>query len=463
MVARTRRRLLGAGRRSLGSALPAHEVQRTRLKDLPAAYWWLWFAELVIWVGRFVVPFMTIFLTQDVGLSASAAGLVVSGYGLGVVVSAMVGGVLADRLGRKATLLGSLVLSAATVVVIPFAEGALLICSLLFVYGLFNGAAQPVMVTMVGDLVEPKHRRTAYNYNFWAVNLGYAIGPLIAGFMADRDFVLVFFGQAVLLLIATGIVIVRVPESRSGSGSEPAVRGVGSACRRLFRRRTTPNGRDESIRSLSPVKGGSIWGVLTDGVFMTFAVVMLLYSIVYVQSMTTLPLVMTGQGFSSASYGYLLTLNGLLLCALQIPTARWLNRFGRDAVIIVAILVTGLGVGLQAAAATLVFYFAVVAVWTLGEMGSHPQAQSVAADLADGTQRGRYQGIYSLNHSIAMVLGPILGGAVLDGFGHEVLWLSAGGVCVLAAVLLALTAPARRRRLAQRLEEDHARRAVKSV
>lgn len=463
MGAKARRRLLGFGRRSLGDTLPAHEVQRTRLKDLPAAYWWLWFAELVIWIGRFVVPFMTIFLTQDVGLSASAAGLVVSGYGMGVVVSAMVGGVLADRLGRKATLLGSLVLSAATVVVIPFAEGALLICSLLFIYGLFNGAAQPVMVTMVGDLVEPRHRRTAYNYTFWAVNLGYAIGPLIAGFMADRDFVLVFFGQAVLLLIATGIVIVRVPESRTGSGSEPAVRGGCSAGRRLFRRGSVSNDLDESIRSSSPVGNGSIWSVLTDGVFMTFAVVMLLYSIVYVQSMTTLPLVMTGQGFSSASYGYLLTLNGLLLCALQIPTARWLNRFGRDAVIIVAILVTGLGVGLQAAAVSLVFYFAVVAVWTLGEMGSHPQAQSVAADLADSTQRGRYQGIYSLNHSIAMVLGPIVGGAVLDGFGHEVLWLSAGGICVLAAVLLSLTAPARRRRLAQRLEEDRARRAVKSV
>ncbi|WP_258933539.1 hypothetical protein [Nesterenkonia pannonica] len=63
--------------------VPAHEVQHTRLRDLSAAYWWLWFAELVIWIGRFVVPFMTLFLTRDVGLSASAAGLVVSGYGLG--------------------------------------------------------------------------------------------------------------------------------------------------------------------------------------------------------------------------------------------------------------------------------------------------------------------------------------------------------------------------------------------
>ncbi|GAB3842774.1 MDR family MFS transporter [Nesterenkonia populi] len=432
---------------------PAHEVQHTRLKDLPAAYWWLWFAELVIWVGRFVVPFMTIFLTRDVGLSASTAGLVVSGYGLGVVVSAMTGGVLADRLGRKRTLLGSLLLSAATVVIIPFAEGALLICSLLFVYGLFNGAAQPVMVTMVGDMVEPKHRRTAYNYNFWAVNLGYAIGPLIAGFMADRTFVLVFFGQAVLLLIATGIVIAKVPESRAPAR---ALRR-----RRLLRRRAPANNLAESIQSSPPITqrgGGSILSVLTDGVFMTFACVMLLYSIVYVQSMTTLPLVMTDQGFSSAAYGYLLTLNGLLLCALQIPTAKWLNRYGRDAVIVVAILVTGLGVGLQAAAATLLFYFAVVAVWTLGEMGSHPQAQSVAADLADHAQRGRYQGVYSLNHSIAMVLGPILGGAVLDGFGHQALWIGAGGVCLLAAVLLAVTAPARRRRLGQRYEEDRLRR-----
>ncbi|WP_168198685.1 MFS transporter [Nesterenkonia sp. NBAIMH1] len=435
--------------------VPAHEVQHTRLRDLSAAYWWLWFAELVIWIGRFVVPFMTLFLTRDVGLSASAAGLVVSAYGLGVVVSAMVGGILADRLGRKRTLLGSLLLSAATVMLIPFAQEALLICILLFVYGLFNGAAQPVMVTMVGDMVEPRHRRTAYNYTFWAVNLGYAIGPLIAGFMADRTFVLVFFGQAALLLTATAIVAAKVPESHSAGRARRSPR------RRMLRRRPPASNTAESIQSSPPVPRpgrGSIGRVLTDGVFMTFACVMLLYSIVYVQSMTTLPLVMADQGFSPVSYGYLLTLNGLLLCLLQIPTAKWLNRFSRDAVIVVAILVTGLGVGSQAAAATFLFYCAAVAVWTLGEMGSHPQAQSVAADLADHTQHGRYQGVYSLNHSIAMVVGPILGGAVLDGFGHEALWLGAGGVCVLAAVLLAVTGPARRRRLGQRYEEDRLRR-----
>ncbi|WP_258933538.1 MFS transporter [Nesterenkonia pannonica] len=256
----------------------------------------------------------------------------------------MVGGILADRLGRKRTLLGSLVLSAATVMLIPFAQEALLICILLFVYGLFNGAAQPVMVTMVGDMVEPRHRRTAYNYTFWAVNLGYAIGPLIAGFMADRTFVLVFFGQAALLLTATAIVAAKVPESHSAGRARRSPR------RRMLQRR--PCGVqhcriDSVLPARSPAGQGSIVRVLTDGVFMTFACVMLLYSIVYVQSMTTLPLVMADQGFSPVSYGYLLTLNGLLLCLLQIPTAKWLNRFSRDAVIVVAILVTGLGSALR--------------------------------------------------------------------------------------------------------------------
>ncbi|SKC81266.1 MDR family MFS transporter [Krasilnikoviella flava] len=421
---------------------PPATAGRTRLRDLPAAFWWLWTAQLVVWIGRFVVPYMTIFLTSSVGMSAGEAGVVVAAYGVGVVVSSLAGGVLADRVGRRRVLLAGELLSVVALVAIPLADGAGPIAVLLTAYGLFNGTCGPVIQTMVGDLVEPQHRRTAFNYNYWAVNLGYAIGPLAAGFMAEVSFSLLFWCQAGLVLVSVGVIAAKVPETRVSPPEEAS---------------TTA---DDGARAPRRRGGGGLLPVLRDRVFMTFAAVMFAYSIVYVQSTTTLPLVMTEQGHPSSDFGILLTLNGVLLCLLQLPTARLFNRWSRDLVIVLAITLTAVGVGLQSVAATLPMYLVTVAIWTLGEMGSHPQATSMTADLADPLRRGRYQGVYGLTHSLATAVGPVAGGFVLDAYGSRVLWLGASGLALVVALMLALTARSRQRRVAEVTADDVARRAA---
>ena len=418
----------------------AEHSGHTRLRDLPSTFWWLWTAQLVVWIGRFVVPYMTIYLTSSLGMSAGGAGLVVAAYGLGVMVSSLTGGVLADRFGRRRVLLASELLSVVVLIAIPLVDGMLLVAALLTVYGLFNGAAGPVIHTMVGDLVEPRHRRAAFNYNYWAVNLGYAIGPLAAGFMAEHSFALLFWCQAGLVLVSVAVVAVKVPETGLPVPELSAA----------------PAGRRRS-------RDGGLGSVLRDRVFIIFAVVMFVYSVVYVQTTTTLPLVMAQQGHPTSHFGVLLTLNGVLLCVLQLPTARLFNRWSRDLVIVLAMVVTAVGLGVQAAATTLAMYFVAVAIWTLGEMGSHPQATSLTADLADPRRRGRYQGVYGLTHSLAMAVGPVAGGFVLDTQGAQVLWIGASGLTLVAAVLLAVTARSRQRRVDEVTAADHARRTAASV
>jgi MFS family permease len=233
---------------------------------------------------------MTLFLTRDAGLTGSEAGLIVSGYGAGVVLSAFGGGVCADLIGRKKTLVGSLTLSALVMVVIPSFDTPVVIAGLLFVFGLVNGAAQPAIATLITDLVPPQHRRAAFAYKYWAVNLGYAIGPLLAGFIADQEFEYLFYAQAGVLVISAWIVVGRVPETLSA---------------------TSPRAEDGA----EPEVTIRISDVLRDRVFITFVIAMFGYSVVYVQSTVALPLAMVHAGFSTQEYGYLLTLNGALWLA----------------------------------------------------------------------------------------------------------------------------------------------------
>jgi MFS family permease len=85
---------------------------RTRFGGLPAAYWRIWSGWLINRVGTFVEPFLALYLTTSRGLSVAEAGVVLALYGAGTVASSAFGGHLADRIGRRATLAGSMGLSA---------------------------------------------------------------------------------------------------------------------------------------------------------------------------------------------------------------------------------------------------------------------------------------------------------------------------------------------------------------
>ena len=81
---------------------------------LPRQFWYVWCTTLINRLGSFVVIVLAIYLTGERGLSAAFAGLVIGLWGAGGAVGTMVGGVLADRWGRKPTVLTFLLSGAAT-------------------------------------------------------------------------------------------------------------------------------------------------------------------------------------------------------------------------------------------------------------------------------------------------------------------------------------------------------------
>ncbi len=78
-------------------------------RSLPDEYWVVWVGTLINRMGGFVAPLLTFYLVGARGLSVGEAGVIVSLFGAGSVIAALVGGVLADRVGRRATMLVSLI------------------------------------------------------------------------------------------------------------------------------------------------------------------------------------------------------------------------------------------------------------------------------------------------------------------------------------------------------------------
>jgi len=180
---------------------PARGWWQATVGGLPRTFWVIWTGTVIDRLGCFVVPFLSLYLTRERGLSAAAAGVLVSVHGLGGVGAGLIGGVLADRVGRRRTALLGLLHGASATVALSFAQQISTIALFTFGAGLLYGLYRPAVSAMVADLVPPAERQRAFNLLYWAVNLGFSVSLMAAGWLAH-------FGFRVLFLIdATSTVL----------------------------------------------------------------------------------------------------------------------------------------------------------------------------------------------------------------------------------------------------------------
>ncbi|MEU3412806.1 MFS transporter [Streptomyces sp. NPDC006658] len=381
--------------RETGGARPA----------LPRAFWWLWTATLVNRTGGFVVVFLSLYLTLERGFSASFTGFVTTLYGVGGAVGALAGGVVADRWGRRSTLLGAQLLSAVGTAALAFAHGRTAIAVLVCLAGLTGNASRPVVQAVVADMVTEEARVRAFSLTYWAVNIGVAVSSALAGLLARDGFLPLFLGEAVVTAVCALTVYGTVPETRPGPapGASPVA---------------PPDRADRRRRRLFPAFVG-----------VTFLIALLMQ-----ETSTALPLTMAGAGHTTRDYGLVITLNGLIVAALQLPVGRVVARCRPVIPLAVGAVLLGVGLGLTGVAGSLETYAVTVVIWTAGEIILAPTAMATAARLAPRHAHGRYQGVYSGAWAAAACAAPALSGRALDTVGPAALWGTSAVLGALAAV-----------------------------
>jgi MFS family permease len=196
------------------------------------------------------------------------------------------------------------------------------------------------------------------------------------------------------------------------------------------------------------VPGPGLRQVFADRVFLTFAGLNLLVAFVFMQHLTTLPIAMSRDGLSSQTYGLVIALNGVLIVCGQLFVPRLVAGRSRSHLLAVAAVITGIGFGLTAFAATPAFYAVTVLVWTVGEMINSPANSTLMASLCPAGMRGRYQGVLALSWSVAGFAAPVAGGWVQDHLGEAHLWLGCAVLGLIVAAAQVAAAPARERRVA---------------
>lgn len=396
---------LGArGDRFRGAALSEpRPTMRAGIRALPPAAWLLFAGTFVNRFGSFVAVFLALYLVDE-GYSAAQAGLAIGGYGVGAIAASTLGGHLADRLGRRETIAVSMYGSAAVMLALSQARTIWLIVALTVLAGAAAELYRPASGALLADLTPAGQRVPAFAVYRFAINLGFAAGPATAGLLAERSFFLLFLGDAISSIAFGTLALTMFPRSRPEQHVEER--------------------RGELLRALRH-----------DRVFVFFLLASFCGALVYMQHTSTLPLQVRADGFSPAVFGALISLNGLVIIAIELPLTVLTQRFPVRPVLALGQILTGLGFALIVFADTVPLLAATVVVWTLGEIIFSPIASAYVADVAPDHLRGRYQGAWGTSFGLALVAGPVLG-TLLYSASPDLLWIACGLTGVLAAALV---------------------------
>ncbi|MFG3286783.1 MDR family MFS transporter [Streptomyces sp. NPDC048111] len=376
------------------SVASLRRAARETVSGLPREFWWLWTSTLINRLGAFVATFMALYLTLDRGYSASYAGLVASLHGLGGVVSSIGAGVMTDRFGRRPTLVVAQTATALSVALLGFMTDPAAIAGVAFLVGMASNASRPAVQAMMADIVRPEDRVRAFSLNYWAINLGFAVSSMTAGFIAQYSYLAGFLGEATLTMVCAVVVFLKLPESRPVQTAEEKV--------------------------AEPAIG--IGTVLRDGRFMGVVGLSFLISLIFQQGYVGLPVAMGTDGFSSADFGLAIAVNGILIVAVQIPVTRYIQHRDPRRLLIISALLAGYGFGLTAFAGSVAVYALTICVWTLAEIVNAPTQTGLVVRLSPLHGRGRYQGVYTMSWSVAALVAPLMSGYVIDHFGAQWLW-----------------------------------------
>jgi MFS family permease len=173
-----------------------HEpILMSSLRALPRPVWILFFGTFLNKFGAFVVPFLTLYLTSQ-GYSLTETGIAVGAYGAGNLAASLLGGHLADKFGRRKTIVLSMFSGAAAMMLLSQMHSLSTIILLTALAGLTGEFYRPASSALLSDLVSPAQRVTAFAALRVSFNAGFAFGPAMAGLLAAYGYFWLFAGDA---------------------------------------------------------------------------------------------------------------------------------------------------------------------------------------------------------------------------------------------------------------------------
>lgn len=354
-----------------------------------------------------VVPFMTMYLTQDLGVGIGKAGFVMSLFGAGAIIGALAGGRITDKIGFYIVQLFTLAGGGIMFIVLGQMKSYAAICITTFFLSMINEAFRPANAVATAHYSNAENRTRSYSLNRLAINLGWAFGSGVGGLIASYSYELLFWIDGLTNIVAAILLFFVLAPSKTSITSaikKPAA----------------------ELKSNSAYK---------DRPYLIFIGITVLFAICFFQVFTTLPVFYKMELHLSESFiGFNMAINGLLIALFEmiilfkLEGRRPAGHYMGAGVFLVGISYLMLNLPIENA---MILAFSSMLFVTLGEMISMPFMNAFWIARTNTDNRGQYAGLYTVAWSSAQAVGPFFGAQLAEHFGYYFLWWTVGGICVL--------------------------------
>ncbi|GAA5018953.1 MFS transporter [Kitasatospora paranensis] len=361
-------------------------------------------ARAVNRLGAFSLSFLTVLITTSFGASTAVAGYIGAAFGLATIPSRLAGGRLADRIGRRRTIVVGLTGCAVAQLGIASAGGLVPAACFAVLMGLAFEIYEPPSQAMIADAVAPGEQVRAHGL----MNAALAVAGMGAGLLAAgigrRELRWLFVVDALTcLLCALTVHLVLPADHRAAPAAVPQAAAV------------------------APWRDRSLLAMLAAGT---------LFAVVHLQIMISLPLSLELRGLQPADAGLLFTTSALTITAGQpLLRRKRLAALPTPAAFAGGYLLMALGLAGYALAPGLLAWTAATMVWSLGDLLLTGRAYALVASLAPAAGKARYLAVYGTSWGIGGIAAPVVGTQLLEHAGAVGLWCAMSLTCLILAVL----------------------------
>ncbi|MED5051223.1 MFS transporter [Anoxybacillus rupiensis] len=371
---------------------------------------WMLLIGMVFYVtgASFLWPLNAIYVHEELHKSLAVAGVVLMLNSAATIVGNLLGGILFDKWGGFRSLMLGAVTTLVAIVFLIFFHGWPAYPILLAVIGLGSGIVFPVVNAYAGA-IWPEGGRRAFNAVYVAINIGVAAGSSFGGWIASYSFEWIFITNTLMYLLFLVVVLFGLKAVQWKSGQKPSIKNAASV----------------SIHSRTAWRA---FLILCTGYFLCW--------LSYVQWSTTVAAYTQQLGLSLRQYSLLWTINGVLIVLAQPLLGKLLSRWSNQLKpqMIVGFFIFALSFLILWKASAFWHFVAAMVVLTIAEIMVWPAIPTVASQLASQEKEGFYQGIVNSTATAGRMIGPVLGGLVVDHAGMKPL-LAILFVFVLIAIL----------------------------
>lgn len=371
--------------------------------------WWLALITLINRAGTMVIPFLSLYLTQNLGFSLENVGSIMTSFGLGSLVGAWLGGKLTDHYGYYRVMLTSLFLTGLLFISIQFLHQFWPICIGIFVLMVVADAFRPASFVALSAYSKPENKTRSVTLIRLAINLGFSAGPALGGILiASTGYKGLFWADGSTCILASALLLLALNPKRA--------------------------------KVTDKIEANSPRSAYKDRHYLIFILSMVFFSFAFVQYFSTIPIFYKdAHTMNEFEIGLLLALNGFTIFALEMPLIKYME--GRPWSKLTHVLV---GLVLVAISFLVLNFFQWTGIlvvgmlfMTIGEMIAFPFSNAFAMERAKKGNQGEYMALYTIAFSVSHVFAHNTGMKSVAKFGFEITWYGVAFVCLLGILLLA--------------------------